>query len=101
VRRTTALNGMRSQLLMESSRWSNTRARREQHVGENSAQNTEHNFAAALHGELRRQRQAQLCVAHEDKEEVDKAWSALVRRTTALNGMRSQLLMERTACRRE
>jgi hypothetical protein len=30
------------------------RARREQHVGENSAQNTEHNFAAALHGELRR-----------------------------------------------
>ncbi|WP_312464072.1 p-hydroxybenzoic acid efflux pump subunit AaeB [Pantoea endophytica] len=36
----------------------------------------------------------QLCVAHEDKEEVDKAWSALVRRTTALNGMRGQLMME-------
>ena len=36
----------------------------------------------------------QLCVAHEDKDEVDKAWSALVRRTTALNGMRSQLMME-------
>ncbi|MDH2068427.1 p-hydroxybenzoic acid efflux pump subunit AaeB [Pantoea sp. GD03673] len=36
----------------------------------------------------------QLCVAHEDKEEVDKAWSALVRRTTALNSMRSQLMME-------
>ncbi|ORM66025.1 p-hydroxybenzoic acid efflux pump subunit AaeB [Pantoea rwandensis] len=36
----------------------------------------------------------QLCVAHGDKDEVDNAWSALVRRTTALNGMRSQLLME-------
>jgi p-hydroxybenzoic acid efflux pump subunit AaeB len=36
----------------------------------------------------------QLCVAHEDKEEVDKAWGALVRRTTALSGMRSQLMME-------
>lgn len=36
----------------------------------------------------------QLCVAHADKDEVDKAWSALVRRTTALNSMRSQLMME-------
>ncbi|MEB6222963.1 p-hydroxybenzoic acid efflux pump subunit AaeB [Pantoea anthophila] len=36
----------------------------------------------------------QLCVAHGDKEEVDKAWSALVRRTTVLNSMRSQLMME-------
>ncbi|MEZ3501725.1 p-hydroxybenzoic acid efflux pump subunit AaeB [Pantoea sp. KPR_PJ] len=36
----------------------------------------------------------QLCVAHEDKEEVDKAWSALVRRTTALGTMRGQLMME-------
>ncbi|KKW51635.1 p-hydroxybenzoic acid efflux subunit AaeB [Pantoea ananatis] len=36
----------------------------------------------------------QLCVAHQDKEEVDKAWSALVRRTTALSSMRSQLMME-------
>jgi len=36
----------------------------------------------------------QLCVAHGDKDEVDKAWSALVRRTTALNSMRSQLMME-------
>ncbi|WP_215845459.1 p-hydroxybenzoic acid efflux pump subunit AaeB [Candidatus Pantoea bituminis] len=36
----------------------------------------------------------QLCVAHGDKEEVDKAWAALVRRTTALNSMRSQLMME-------
>lgn len=36
----------------------------------------------------------QLCVAHGDKEEVDKAWSSLVRRTTALNSMRSQLMME-------
>lgn len=36
----------------------------------------------------------QLCVAHGDKDEVDKAWSALVRRTTALNTMRNQLMME-------
>ncbi|AER31016.1 MULTISPECIES: p-hydroxybenzoic acid efflux pump subunit AaeB [Pantoea] len=36
----------------------------------------------------------QLCVVHEDKEEVDKAWGALVRRTTALSSMRSQLMME-------
>ncbi|WP_158782033.1 p-hydroxybenzoic acid efflux pump subunit AaeB [Pantoea sp. BAV 3049] len=36
----------------------------------------------------------QLCVAHGDKEEVDRAWTALVRRTTALNGMRSYLMME-------
>lgn len=36
----------------------------------------------------------QLCVAHGDKEEVDRAWTALVRRTTALNGMRSHLMME-------
>ncbi|WP_054633005.1 p-hydroxybenzoic acid efflux pump subunit AaeB [Pantoea stewartii] len=36
----------------------------------------------------------QLCVAHQDKEEVDKAWSALVRRTTALSSMLSQLMME-------
>ncbi|MTD27914.1 p-hydroxybenzoic acid efflux pump subunit AaeB [Erwinia sorbitola] len=36
----------------------------------------------------------QLCVANADKEEVDKCWAGLVRRTTALNGMRSNLLME-------
>ncbi|WP_204360190.1 FUSC family protein, partial [Klebsiella pneumoniae] len=30
----------------------------------------------------------QLCVAHGEKEEVDQAWGALVRRTTALEGMR-------------
>lgn len=36
----------------------------------------------------------QLCVAYADKEEVDKAWAALVRRTTALKGMRSLLAME-------
>lgn len=36
----------------------------------------------------------QLCVAHSNKEEVDKAWAELVRRTTALNNMRSQLMME-------
>ncbi|HBV40680.1 MAG TPA: p-hydroxybenzoic acid efflux pump subunit AaeB, partial [Erwinia sp.] len=36
----------------------------------------------------------QLCVAHGDKEEIDKAWTDLVRRTTALNGMRTHLMME-------
>ena len=36
----------------------------------------------------------QLCVAHGDKDEVDKAWAGLVRRTTALKGMRSLLMME-------
>ena len=36
----------------------------------------------------------QLCIKHGDSEEVDNAWSALVRRTTALEGMRSNLNME-------
>jgi len=36
----------------------------------------------------------QLCVSHGDKEEVDKCWAGLVRRTTALNGMRTHLMME-------
>lgn len=36
----------------------------------------------------------QLCVAHADKEEVDKCWAGLVRRTNALNGMRTHLMME-------
>jgi len=36
----------------------------------------------------------QLCVAHADKDEVDKCWAGLVRRTTALNGMRNHLMME-------
>jgi p-hydroxybenzoic acid efflux pump subunit AaeB len=36
----------------------------------------------------------QLSVMHGEKEELDKTWSALVRRTTALNSMRGQLMME-------
>lgn len=36
----------------------------------------------------------QLCIRHGDSEEVDKAWSALVRRSTGLAGMRSNLNME-------
>ncbi|MEX5412843.1 p-hydroxybenzoic acid efflux pump subunit AaeB [Atlantibacter hermannii] len=36
----------------------------------------------------------QLCIAHGDSEAVDKAWGNLVRRTTALEGMRSNLNME-------
>ncbi len=36
----------------------------------------------------------QLCVAYGDKNEVDKAWGSLVRRTTALNVMRGHLMME-------
>ncbi|QCT18688.1 p-hydroxybenzoic acid efflux pump subunit AaeB [Jejubacter calystegiae] len=36
----------------------------------------------------------QLCLAHGDRDEVDKAWSGLVRRTTMLQGMRSNLKIE-------
>ncbi|OAT16189.1 fusaric acid resistance protein [Buttiauxella noackiae ATCC 51607] len=36
----------------------------------------------------------QLCIAHGDKEVVDKAWAGLVRRTTALEGMRTNLNIE-------
>ncbi|HEX4500920.1 MAG TPA: p-hydroxybenzoic acid efflux pump subunit AaeB [Scandinavium sp.] len=36
----------------------------------------------------------QLCIRHGDSEEVDNAWSALVRQTQALEGMRSNLHME-------
>lgn len=36
----------------------------------------------------------QLCIRHGDSNEVDNAWHALVRRTTALGGMRSNLKME-------
>ena len=43
---------------------------------------------------LAQYRLLQICAAHAKKEEVDKAWGDLVRRTTTLNGMRSQLRME-------
>ncbi|MGY5955210.1 p-hydroxybenzoic acid efflux pump subunit AaeB [Kosakonia sp. BK9b] len=36
----------------------------------------------------------QLCIKHGDSEEVDSAWAALVRRTAALDGMRSNLKIE-------
>ncbi|MBT0725814.1 p-hydroxybenzoic acid efflux pump subunit AaeB [Rosenbergiella australiborealis] len=36
----------------------------------------------------------QFCVGQKDKEEVDKAWSSLVARSSAFSGMRSQLKME-------
>ncbi|MFP2421777.1 p-hydroxybenzoic acid efflux pump subunit AaeB [Pseudescherichia vulneris] len=36
----------------------------------------------------------QLCIRHGDSEQVDAAWSALVRQTQALEGMRSNLHME-------
>lgn len=36
----------------------------------------------------------QLCVQHGDGDEMDKAWGALVRRTNALEGMRTNLNME-------
>jgi len=36
----------------------------------------------------------QLCIKHGDSEEMDNAWGALVRRTAALEGMRSNLNME-------
>lgn len=36
----------------------------------------------------------QLCIKHGDSDEMDRAWLALVRRATALEGMRSNLNME-------
>lgn len=36
----------------------------------------------------------QLCIAHGDKDEVDKAWASLVQRTTVLEGMRNNLKIE-------
>lgn len=36
----------------------------------------------------------QMCIQHGDKEKVDTAWASLVQRTTALEGMRSNLKME-------
>ncbi|MGV3345792.1 p-hydroxybenzoic acid efflux pump subunit AaeB [Enterobacteriaceae bacterium LUAb1] len=36
----------------------------------------------------------QSCIAHQEKERVDRQWGALVRRTSVLNGMRSNLVME-------
>lgn len=36
----------------------------------------------------------QLCVNQAEKEAIDAAWHALVRKTTALNGMRNHLMME-------
>ncbi|BDH44411.1 p-hydroxybenzoic acid efflux pump subunit AaeB [Salmonella enterica subsp. enterica serovar Choleraesuis] len=36
----------------------------------------------------------QMCIQHGPKEELDKAWGALVQRATALEGMRSNLKME-------
>ncbi|MGK7287358.1 FUSC family protein [Buttiauxella agrestis] len=36
----------------------------------------------------------QLCIAHGDKEEVDRAWASLVQRTTVIEGMRDNLKIE-------
>ncbi|PWC13090.1 p-hydroxybenzoic acid efflux pump subunit AaeB [Brenneria roseae subsp. americana] len=36
----------------------------------------------------------QLCINQAEKEAIDAAWHALVRKTTALNGMRNHLMME-------
>ncbi|CAI1986201.1 p-hydroxybenzoic acid efflux pump subunit AaeB [Serratia sp. TSA_198.1] len=36
----------------------------------------------------------QMCVSNAEKEDIDRAWSNLVKSTTALNGMRSNLMME-------
>eukprot|EP01083_Nonionella_stella_P119283 356472_1 len=43
----------------------------------------------------------QLCIKHGDGEVVDKAWGDLVRRTTALQGMRSNLNMDSSRWARE
>ncbi|WP_114192526.1 p-hydroxybenzoic acid efflux pump subunit AaeB [Edaphovirga cremea] len=36
----------------------------------------------------------QMCLSSEDREAIDRAWNSLVKDTTALNGMRSYLMME-------
>jgi len=36
----------------------------------------------------------QMCIRHDDKETVDKAWGTLVRRVAGLSGMRSNLKLE-------
>ncbi|WP_431225682.1 p-hydroxybenzoic acid efflux pump subunit AaeB [Serratia sp. L9] len=36
----------------------------------------------------------QLCISNADKELIDRTWSDLVKSTTALNGMRSNLMLE-------
>ncbi|MEB6334155.1 p-hydroxybenzoic acid efflux pump subunit AaeB [Serratia rhizosphaerae] len=36
----------------------------------------------------------QMCISNADKEEIDRAWGNLVKGTTALNGMRANLMME-------
>ncbi len=36
----------------------------------------------------------QMCISNAEKEDIDRAWSNLVKSTTALNGMRSNLMME-------
>lgn len=36
----------------------------------------------------------QMCISNAEKEDIDRAWSDLVKSTTALNGMRSNLMLE-------
>ncbi|WP_240530601.1 hypothetical protein, partial [Enterobacter hormaechei] len=36
----------------------------------------------------------QMCISNADKEDIDRAWSNLVKSTTALDGMRNNLMME-------
>lgn len=36
----------------------------------------------------------QICISNAEKEEIDRAWGELVKSTTALNGMRSNLMLE-------
>ncbi|CAK9883666.1 MAG: p-hydroxybenzoic acid efflux pump subunit AaeB [Candidatus Erwinia impunctatus] len=43
---------------------------------------------------VKQYRLMQLCIAHQDKDAVDKSWTDLVRHTMTLNSMRGHLLME-------
>lgn len=43
---------------------------------------------------VRQYRLMQMCISNAEKEDIDRAWSDLVKSTTALNGMRSNLMLE-------
>lgn len=43
---------------------------------------------------VRQYKLMQMCISHAEQEDMDRAWSELVKSTTALNGMRSHLMLE-------
>lgn len=43
---------------------------------------------------VRQYRLMQMCISNAEKEDIDRAWGDLVKSTTALNGMRANLMLE-------